>query len=109
MKPHEFRELVNDLRDIAERFHSSQQLRERIAGRLRESLLPSGAPDETKVIGIAFDTVTCTIDKDAATSTLEFSHDGEPVRTLSARTEGFEAGLSVRWTNCPGKLRLNLL
>ena len=34
MKAHIFRELVNDLRDIATQWHGSQQLRERISGRL---------------------------------------------------------------------------
>lgn len=37
-----FRELVNDLRDIALKWHPSQQLRERISGRLRENVRPTG-------------------------------------------------------------------
>lgn len=39
---HIFRELVNDLRDIAVAWHPSQQLRERISGRLRENVRPAG-------------------------------------------------------------------
>lgn len=39
---HVFRELVNDLRDIAVEWHPSQQLRERISGRLRENVRPAG-------------------------------------------------------------------
>ena len=38
MKAHIFRELVNDLRDIATQWHGSQQLRERISGRLRQDV-----------------------------------------------------------------------
>ena len=39
---HIFRELVNDLRDIATQWHGSQQLRERISGRLRQDASPAG-------------------------------------------------------------------
>ena len=38
MKAHLFRELVNDLRDIATQWHGSQQLRERISRRLRQDV-----------------------------------------------------------------------
>lgn len=38
MKAHSFRELVNDLRGIATQWHGSQQLRERISGRLRQDV-----------------------------------------------------------------------
>lgn len=38
MKAHAFRELVNDLRDIATQWHGSQQLRERISERLRQDV-----------------------------------------------------------------------
>ena len=38
MKAHIFCELVNDLRDIATQWHGSQQLRERISGRLRQDV-----------------------------------------------------------------------
>ena len=38
MKAHIFRELVNDLRDIATQWHGSQQLRERISRRLRQDV-----------------------------------------------------------------------
>ena len=38
MKAHVFRELVNDLRDIATQWHGSEQLRERISGRLRKDV-----------------------------------------------------------------------
>ena len=38
MKAHTFRELVNDLRDIATQWHGSQQLRERISERLRQDV-----------------------------------------------------------------------
>ena len=38
MKAHIFRELVNDLRDIATQWHGSQQLRERISRRLSQDV-----------------------------------------------------------------------
>jgi hypothetical protein len=38
MKAHIFRELVNDLRDIATQRHGSEQLRERISERLRQDV-----------------------------------------------------------------------
>lgn len=38
MKAHIFRELVNDLRDIATQWHGSQQLRERISRRLYQDV-----------------------------------------------------------------------
>lgn len=38
MKDHEIAKLVNDLRDIAKEFHATQQLRERIAIRVRAAL-----------------------------------------------------------------------
>ncbi len=38
MKAHIFRELVNDLRDIATQWHGSQQLRERISRRLHQDV-----------------------------------------------------------------------
>jgi len=40
MKDHEIREAINELRDIAIKYHAAQQLRERIAAvvlRIRES------------------------------------------------------------------------
>ena len=39
---HAFRELVNDLRDIAVQWHGSQQLRERIANRLSRDIRNAG-------------------------------------------------------------------
>ena len=36
MKDHLFRELVNELRDVSLEYHSTQQLRERIASTLRK-------------------------------------------------------------------------
>lgn len=41
LRAHVFRELVNDLRDIAVAWHPSQQLRERISGRLRRDVTPA--------------------------------------------------------------------
>lgn len=38
MRAHIFRELVKDLRDIATQWHGSEQLRERISGRLRQDV-----------------------------------------------------------------------
>lgn len=38
LKPHIFRQLVNDLRDIANHFHDHDSLRDRISGRLREDV-----------------------------------------------------------------------
>ncbi|MDM4417406.1 hypothetical protein [Klebsiella oxytoca] len=49
MKDHEFRELVNQLRDIAIEYHGTQQLRERIARVLRAAMLQAG---NSPVIGI---------------------------------------------------------
>ena len=40
MQAHTFRELVNDLRDIAKQYHSHDSLRDRISGRLREDIHP---------------------------------------------------------------------
>lgn len=48
MKPHEQRELVNDLTDIARKFHGSDQLRDRIANRLA-SRPPAPARDASVV------------------------------------------------------------
>ena len=48
MKPHEQRELVNDLTDIARKFHGSEQLRDRIANRLA-SRPPAPARDASVV------------------------------------------------------------
>lgn len=42
LQAHVFRELVNDLRDIATQWHGSQQLRERISGRLHQDVSPAG-------------------------------------------------------------------
>ncbi|HGD3791198.1 TPA: DUF551 domain-containing protein [Enterobacter roggenkampii] len=39
MKNHQFRELVNELRDIAVEYHGTQQLRERIARTVRSAML----------------------------------------------------------------------
>lgn len=36
LKPHEFRELVNELRDVARTYHATEQLREQIARTLRK-------------------------------------------------------------------------
>lgn len=41
MKDHQIRELVNDLRDIAVKYHGTQQLRERIARAVRSVMLKS--------------------------------------------------------------------
>lgn len=41
MKDHQIRELVNDLRDIAVKYHGTQQLRERIARAVRSVILKS--------------------------------------------------------------------
>lgn len=41
MKDHQIRELVNDLRDIAIKYHGTQQLRERIARAVRSVMLKS--------------------------------------------------------------------
>ena len=38
LKPHVFRELVNDLRDLAKQFHGHDSLRERISGRLAQDV-----------------------------------------------------------------------
>ncbi|GEM_PF-3955776 len=42
LKPHQFRELVNDLRDVARKYHSTEQLREQIAHTLRTTLVAQG-------------------------------------------------------------------
>ena len=42
MKDHQIRELVNDLRDIAIKYHGAQQLRERIARTVRAAMLQAG-------------------------------------------------------------------
>lgn len=44
MKAHIFRELVNDLRDIATQWYGSQQLRERIARRLHQDVIINEDP-----------------------------------------------------------------
>ncbi|MDS1916093.1 hypothetical protein QSI79_22655 [Enterobacter asburiae] len=43
MKDHQIRELVNELRDIAVEYHSTQQLRERIAKTVRAAMLQGKA------------------------------------------------------------------
>lgn len=54
MKDHEFRELVNQLRDIAVEYRDTQQLRERIAHTVRAALQPGNSaqpvtvPDDTR-------------------------------------------------------------
>ncbi|MEH1303677.1 hypothetical protein V7I42_22170 [Raoultella ornithinolytica] len=42
MKDHEIRELVNQLRDIAIKYHGTGQLRERIAHVVRAAMLQAG-------------------------------------------------------------------
>ncbi|MDM2973279.1 hypothetical protein OGY62_10860 [Citrobacter sp. CK198] len=42
MKDHQIRELVNELRDIAVKYHGSQQLREHIARSIRAAMLQGG-------------------------------------------------------------------
>lgn len=49
MKEHEIRELVNQLRDIAIKYHAAGQLREQIASAIRSAMLQA---DNTPVIGI---------------------------------------------------------
>ncbi|HEO9242459.1 TPA: hypothetical protein ACOEHP_000725 [Enterobacter ludwigii] len=49
MKDHQFRELVNELRDIAVEYHGTQQLRERIARTIRAAML-QGADGNSPVI-----------------------------------------------------------
>ncbi|MEH1318399.1 hypothetical protein V7I44_26455 [Citrobacter farmeri] len=44
MKEHQIRELVNELRDIAVKYHSTQQLRERIARTVRAAMLQGSQP-----------------------------------------------------------------
>lgn len=44
MKDHQIRELVNDLRDIAVKYHGTQQLRERIARTIRAAMLQCSQP-----------------------------------------------------------------
>ena len=47
MKPHEFRELVNELRDTAVKYHDHQSLRERIAHVLRaHEVFPDAQPTQ---------------------------------------------------------------
>lgn len=43
LKPHQLRELVNDLRDVARKYHATEQLREQIAYTLRTALSAQGA------------------------------------------------------------------
>lgn len=42
LKPHQLRELVNDLRDVARKYHATEQLREQIAHTLRNALSAGG-------------------------------------------------------------------
>lgn len=57
MKDHQFRELVNELRDIAVKYHGSQQLREHIARTIRAAMLqgadqaPVKQPSSNSIIG----------------------------------------------------------
>lgn len=47
MKDHQIRELVNELRDIAFKYHGSQQLREHIARTIRAAMLQGSEPVTT--------------------------------------------------------------
>lgn len=47
MKDHQIRELVNELRDIAVKYHGSQQLREHIARTIRAAMLQGAEPVTT--------------------------------------------------------------
>lgn len=49
LNPHIFRELVNDLRDIASLHHSHDSLRDRISSRLRGDVQLNEAPAETRI------------------------------------------------------------
>lgn len=49
MKDHQIRELVNELRDIAVEYHGTQQLRERIARKVRASMLNHSEVDRDMV------------------------------------------------------------
>lgn len=47
MKPHEFRELVNELRDTAIKYHASHELRERIVhGLWAHEVVPDALPHQ---------------------------------------------------------------
>ena len=54
MKDHQFRELVNELRDIAVEYHGTQQLREHIARTVRAAML-QGADGNSPVIPDAYE------------------------------------------------------
>lgn len=60
-KDHNIRQLVNDLRDIALKFHSAGQLRDRISGAVQQFLQTPTAPDRAPSI----DSATAPADFDA--------------------------------------------
>ena len=50
MKPHEFRELVNELRDTAIKYHAHQELRERIVHVLwAHEVFPGALPHQRPI------------------------------------------------------------
>ena len=91
MKAHIFRELVNDLRDIATQWHGSQQLRERISRRLHQDVSINEVPANDGWIPWAGG--KCPVDDDALVET--WRRDG-------VQLVGYEARPAIRWSwsNC---------
>lgn len=79
VKPHEFRELVNTLRDTARQHHAHDSLRERISGVLRRGLR---FDDHVRLVSYAPDGMTCTLNING----VEHYYD---LRTKSDSTESF--------------------
>lgn len=76
MKAHIFRELVNDLRDIATQWHGSQQLRERISRRLHQDVSIDEDPANNNPWKLAV------IDQLVIAHILTAEHESDPLKAI---------------------------
>ncbi len=76
MKAHIFRELVNDLRDIATQWHGSQQLRERISRRMHQDVSINEDPANSNPWKLAV------IDQLVIAHILTAEHESDPLKAV---------------------------
>ncbi len=76
MKAHIFRELVNDLRDIATQWHGSQQLRERISRRMHQDVSINEDPANSNPWKLAV------IDQLVIAHILTAEHESDPLKAI---------------------------
>lgn len=84
LKPHVFRELVNDLRDLAKEFHGHDSLRDRISGRLAQDV-PVVGPCQGHAVQQDADEVIAKRMQEA-----RMKHDADPSTWRSFGALGFK-------------------